>query len=97
MLMENNPLIASKIFPKRFGVIEKGAYADVIVMDYRAPTPVTKDNLAGHLLFGFSAGDVATTIVNGRVLMEKKKLIGIDEDKIAARSRELAARLWKRI
>jgi hypothetical protein len=40
---------------------------------------------------------VDTTIVAGRVLMEGRKLmLDLDEAEVAAKSRELAARLWER-
>lgn len=97
MATKNNADVASKIFPKKVGVIEKGAYADIIILDYKAPTPLMIDNFAGHFLFGLSAGDVITTIASGKVLMEDRKLVGVDEEGITVRSRELAKKLWQRI
>jgi cytosine/adenosine deaminase-related metal-dependent hydrolase len=97
MLIENNPKIASKLFTKKVGVLEIGAYADIIISDYKPPTPLRFNNFGGHLLFGLSAGDVATTIASGRVLMKDRRLVGIDEEKITAKSKELAQKLWKRI
>jgi hypothetical protein len=44
-----------------------------------------------------SQSTVNTTIVSGRVLMEDKALrLDIDEERVAARSRELATALWRR-
>lgn len=97
MVTKNNGQIGSKMFSKKVGVIEDGAYADVIIMDYNPPTPLKIENFAGHLLFGMSGSDVVTTIVNGKVLMEDGKLVGIDEAMICAKARELAEKLWKRI
>lgn len=97
MLIKNNGAIASKAFPRGAGVIEPGAYADIIILDYKAPTPLTFDNFAGHLLFGLSAGDVVTTICGGKVLMQDRELVGIDEAEITSKSRELAQGLWKRM
>jgi len=50
----------------------------------------------GHVLFGMSGGLVDTTIVAGRILMRGRKLTGIDEERVTARSRELARRVWER-
>jgi hypothetical protein len=48
------------------------------------------------MVFGVTGRHVDTTIINGEVIMEGRKLINIDEEKIMARSRELAAAVWKR-
>ena len=56
-----------------------------------------KRQVLGHLVFGVSQSVVDTTIVAGRVLMENKILkLEIDEERVTARSRELAAALWQR-
>ncbi|MEA1926928.1 MAG: putative aminohydrolase SsnA [Candidatus Auribacterota bacterium] len=96
MLLDNNPLIASRLFGQELGVLKPGAAGDVIVMDYLPPTPMNGDNFLGHFLFGICECPVNVTVVNGKVLMKDKELIGIDEEAIAARSRELAAEFLKR-
>jgi hypothetical protein len=35
--------------------------------------------------------------VGGKVLMQGKRILGLDEEKIAAQSRERAAKMWRRI
>jgi len=83
-------------FPKPLGEISRGAYADMILVDYLPPTPLSADNFLGHLLFGISGAVVDTTIVNGKVLMQNRKLVGLDEAAIAQRASELASELWER-
>lgn len=97
LLFENNYRILSNFFGRPLGRIEPGAYADIIILDYAPPTPLTKDNFWGHFLYGMNSSLVGTTIINGRVLMREKKLVGIDEEEIAASSRALAKKLWERI
>ena len=53
-------------------------------------------NLPWHLIFGFEASMVTTTIVAGKVLMRDRELLTLDEAEITARSRELAAQVWQR-
>jgi predicted RNA-binding protein len=48
------------------------------------------------LLFGINGRFVDTTIINGKIIMEDRKLVNIDEERIMARSRELAGAVWKR-
>ncbi len=51
-------------------------------MDYKDYTPVSGDNILGHLVFGMGASNVVSTIINGKIIMENRKLKNIDEDKI---------------
>jgi putative selenium metabolism protein SsnA len=95
-LLENNPEIATRQFGVELGVLKEGAAADVVVMDYLAPTPMDGNNFLGHFLFGICESAVLTTVGNGKVLMKDREVIGVDEDKINARSRELAAKFLTR-
>ncbi len=94
MLFENNPLIAGRFFTKPLGVLKKGAYADVIVTDYDPLTPMTAGNVNGHILFGMNGRSVVTTVCNGKVLMQDRKLLVADEPALMQACRESASRLW---
>ena len=76
---------------------EPGAAADIIITDYDPLTPMHKDNIDGHILFGMSGRSVVTTIINGVVKMKNRELVGIDAEAIMAKSRERAADMAKRI
>jgi putative selenium metabolism protein SsnA len=92
-----NPEIASRVWGFPIGELKEGAAADVILLDYLPPTPLDNGTVLGHLIFGLSQAVVDTTICGGRILMEGRKLaIDVDEAEMAARSRELAAKLWDR-
>ncbi|MDR2196440.1 MAG: putative aminohydrolase SsnA [Coriobacteriales bacterium] len=98
MLFENNRTIINRLLVNgHTGVLEPGAYADLIIVDYEAPTPVSAKTINSHILFGVMGRSVATTIINGRIVMRERELVDIDEEKIMAVSREQAARLWSRI
>ena len=96
MLFENNAIIAERHFDGKLGKLKEGYYADVILVDYNPPTQINSDNINGHLLFGVMGRMVDTTIVNGKILMKDRVLQNIDEERIFARSRELASALWER-
>lgn len=97
MLYYNNPRVAGRLFGGTFGELAEGAWADVIVVDYLPPTPLDASNWTGHLLFGVSGRSVETTIINGKVRMLNRQLVDLDEEAIAARSRELALKLWQKL
>lgn len=97
MLFYGNPAIGARYFQHKLGVLEEGAAADVIVSDYDPLTPLTADNINGHTLFGLTGRSIVTTIINGKVRMKDRELVGIDEHEIMAKSREHAQAMWKRI
>jgi len=96
LLLRNNAAIASRHFAKPVGALAKGAYADLIILDYNPPTPLNEGTFLGHFLFGLCGARVDTTIVNGKVLMRGGELLTVDEEKICAKSRALAQAFWRR-
>jgi cytosine/adenosine deaminase-related metal-dependent hydrolase len=97
-LFFNNPRIAERSFGLPLGELREGCPGDVVVIDYDPPTPLGASNSFGHMVFGMSQAALDTTIVGGRVLMENRRLtLDLDEPRINARARELAAKLWKRL
>ncbi|MBU3073515.1 putative aminohydrolase SsnA [Clostridium estertheticum] len=96
MLFNNNRIITERFIDGKVGILKEGALADIIIVDYNPPTPINENNINSHLIFGINGRSVDTTIINGRVVMENRKLVNIDEEKIMARSRELASDVWKR-
>ncbi len=96
MLFENNREITGRFISGQTGILKEGALADIILVDYNPPTPINENNINSHMVFGVTGRHVDTTIINGKVIMEGRKLINIDEEGIIARGRELAAEVWKR-
>lgn len=96
MLFVNNKKITERFIDGQVGVLKAGALADVIVVDYNPPTPINENNINSHIVFGINGRNVDTTIINGRVVMDERKLVNIDEERLLARCRELAAEAWKR-
>ncbi|MGI5997802.1 MAG: putative aminohydrolase SsnA [Lutispora sp.] len=97
MLFESNREIAATYFDKPVGILKEGAYGDVIVVDYKPHTPLNKNNINSHILFGMMGASVNTTIINGKVLMRDRKVLVTDEGEIISKSREVAEKLWKRV
>lgn len=95
--IKNNSKIASKFFNNEVGVLKVGAKADIIFIDYDAPTPLTSNNVYGHMIFGMSDCMISDSIINGKVVMKDRVLQCIEEQDMFARSRELAQKLWDRI
>lgn len=96
MAIHNNSQLVTQTFDSlRIGVLEEGAAADLILVDYHPITPLSAGNLPWHILFGFREGLVSMTMVAGKLLMRDHKLITLDEAEISAKARECALRTWK--
>ena len=83
-------------FP-RVGQLSIGAAADIVLLDYLPPTPLTSGNFPWHLIFGIDGHQVNSTMVNGRWLMRNRQLLTVDETRIHRRARELSQALWNRM
>ena len=97
LVLQNNAEIAERQFGLRLGEIAEGLPADLAIIDYHPPTPLNENNFLGHLIFGLPDATVDTTVCRGKILMKNKKILTLDEEQIAARSRELAPQMWKRL
>lgn len=97
MAIYNNAELANVFFPNTsIGKIAVGAIADLIFVEYKPFTPLTAENLAWHIIFGFQQSMVTSTMVEGQFLMRDRKLLTLDEEEIASRAREVAPRIWKK-
>ena len=94
MLFKNNARIGARYFPDELGVLKAGAAADIIVMDYKPFTPFSDENIDGHMIFGMTGRQCQTTIAAGKVLMQDRVLVGIDEEAENAHILEAAKKLW---
>ncbi len=97
MVFENNRRIVAKYFEGNIGVLKEGAAADIIVADYDPLTPMDETNYNGHILFGLMGRSVNTTIIDGKIVMKDRKLVGIDEERVMKESREHASKMWQRL
>jgi len=97
LLLQNNAEICERQFGLRLGEIAEGCPADLAILDYQPPTPLNEANFLGHLIFGLVDATVDTTVCKGEILMKNKKVLSLDEERIAAHSRELAPLMWQRL
>jgi cytosine/adenosine deaminase-related metal-dependent hydrolase len=97
MLLQNNAQLIERQFGQRLGEIAENKPADLAILDYCPPTPLNEANFLGHLIFGLVDAVVDTTVCRGKILMQAKKIISMDEERLSARSRELATKMWQRL
>jgi putative selenium metabolism protein SsnA len=96
-MLQAGQTLVSSFFGREFGALKVGAPADLIVLDYNPPTPLTSRNLLGHFLFGMNSGMVVHTMVDGEWRMWNGELVGVDEQKIMNEAAVVTTKLWKRM
>jgi putative selenium metabolism protein SsnA len=96
-LLDGGARLASALFGMPFGSLVPGAAADLLVVDYSAPTPTSGANASAHLLGGVSPRMIESVMVGGRWAMRAGRLPGVDVDAVFRRSSRVAASLWTRM
>jgi putative selenium metabolism protein SsnA len=89
--------LAGAFFGLPLGRLHPGAPADLVVLRYGSPTPLTAQNLTGHLLFGLDRSHVRSTMVAGRFVLRDGRILNVDEAAVLASAREAARGLWERM
>ena len=91
--LANGHRLASEAFGFPIGPLREGAAADVIVLDYRPPTPLTAETLAAHLLDGLGSRHVEAVMVDGVWRLWARRPLGLDPDALAEEARRVSAAL----
>jgi putative selenium metabolism protein SsnA len=90
--------LAGRIFDEPLlGTLDPGAPADLVVLDYPAPAPLTEESFAGHWIFGLSSRHVRDVMVAGEWVVKDRRLVNADAQELAAEARVQAERLWRQL
>ena len=75
------------------GSLEVGKRADLIQVGFDDVHHIPTFDVVSHLVYVTDEQDVETVIVDGKVLMEERKMLTLDTMRIAKEARELAAKI----
>tara|TARA_B100000315_G_C14464277_1_gene535217 strand:- start:147 stop:1076 length:930 start_codon:yes stop_codon:yes gene_type:complete len=64
------------------GSIEKGKKADLIIMNLKNPHIAPVSSLSQSLVYSATSECVETSIINGKVVMENRRITTVDEEKV---------------
>jgi 5-methylthioadenosine/S-adenosylhomocysteine deaminase len=78
------------------GSLEPGKKADIILMDLQDPKFVPLLNIPASIVYQAAPENVRTVIIDGRVVMEDRRILTVDEWTFAAEAQEAAAGLLDR-
>lgn len=75
----------------RIGSITPGKQADIILVSTNKPHLTPMYNPFSHLVYAASGADVATSIIEGRVVMKDRRLMTIDLNQVMGEVRKIGA------
>jgi len=78
---------------KQIGSLEAGKKADVILIRTDAPHATPMYSVYSQLVYALKASDVDTVIVGGKIVMEHRHMLTLDEPQILAKAREYAKKI----
>lgn len=96
-MLANSARRASSALGVPLGTLAVGAAADLVMTDYVPSTPLTTENLAGHMLFGLSSRHVRSVMCAGRWVLRDRLVVEVDEADCLARAKDAARSLWARM
>jgi 5-methylthioadenosine/S-adenosylhomocysteine deaminase len=87
--------------PGEIGSLEIGKKADVVIVDdgglYAAPMrDFEEDGLVKRLVSSYQSTCVQTSIIDGQVVMENRRLTTMDEEQVVEGAKEALADMWRR-
>lgn len=77
----------------KVGSIEEGKYADIIMLDLETTMTEPINDICSNIVYNAKPINVITTIINGNVVMEDKKVSGINEREIYKKCNSIIHRL----
>jgi len=75
---------------KEIGSLAAGKRADLIILDFNQPHLLPHHNFVSHLVYAAKGSDVETVIINGKIIMEGRKIKRVKENRVLDRIKEFA-------
>jgi len=76
---------------EEIGSLEPGKRADVILLRRDAPHAIPAFDVYSQIVYSLKASDVEASIINGRVVMEQRRVLTLDEGEIRKHAERTAA------
>jgi 5-methylthioadenosine/S-adenosylhomocysteine deaminase len=77
----------------RIGSLEVGKKADVIIVDTHKPHLTPMYNPYSHLVYAAKGSDVSHSLINGKLVMEDRKLLTLDLQEILRKAQEMSLKV----
>jgi 5-methylthioadenosine/S-adenosylhomocysteine deaminase len=73
---------------KEIGSLEVGKKADLVLISLNEPNAVPMYDVYAQIAYSLKGSDVETVVIGGRVVMQGRKLLTIDEPAVLEKARE---------
>lgn len=81
---------------KTVGTLEAGKKADIILLDFKKPHLTPIHDPYANIVYSAHGSDVDTVIVDGKVLMENRKVKTLDEEEVMLKAQKTATDILTR-
>jgi len=78
---------------KETGTIEVGKKADLAVLNLNVPSLTPRNNLIAGLSYSANGSEVETVIIDGKITMEDRKILTMDEQLVYKKINEIISRM----
>lgn len=78
---------------KEIGSLEAGKKADIVILDLNTPSLMPRNNLIAGLSYSANGSEVETVIIDGRITMEKRRILTLDEELVYKKVNEIIVRM----
>ena len=95
--LANGHRLVSEQFETPIGPMREGAAADLLILDYRPPTPLDAGNLPGHFLYGMASRQVEAVMIDGVWRMWARRPLSVNPEAISAQAQAAAVGLWSKL
>lgn len=75
------------------GTLVEGRKADLIILNTKAPHLTPKHDIVSLLVYAANSADVETVMVDGKIVMENRRILTMDEEQILWQAQKCADRL----
>ncbi len=70
---------------------------NLIVLDYKPPTDFGTENFLGHLIYGIESRHIESLICRGKLVMDRRQILSVDETEVVKLTREMGKKLWEKL
>ena len=78
---------------REIGSLEAGKKADIAILNLNTPSLTPRNNLLAGLSYSANGSEVETVIIDGKITMEDRKILTMDEELVYKKINEVIARM----
>ena len=79
----------------KIGSLEPGKKADIIILDWKQAHLTPVYNYYSHLVYSATGHDVRTVMVDGRVIMDDRQILTVNEKEIISEVEKIGEKIKK--